>query len=200
MRCSECGLSFVDTSPQDRRLHRRVHDEALNGPRCLGLRNAPVVWKTSSRAVVVINSQSPRVQRLVAQEISLIAAEASEYSDMAYIANTPQDEREIHLFIGMSEDRAQAYVCFEKRSRVWKCSWPEYERGVAQQVENCTIWSIGYAWVSRNNRRMGWLRSILAAAQEHLGFVNNFGWYIPFSCSGEAAARALCPLGIFIAK
>jgi hypothetical protein len=62
------------------------------------------------------------------------------------------------------------------------------------------MWSIGYAWVSRGDRRSGWLRDVLSAAKDHLGFGDDFGWYTPFSGDGEAAARALCPSGIFIAK
>jgi hypothetical protein len=62
------------------------------------------------------------------------------------------------------------------------------------------MWSVGYAWVSKKNRRTGWLRDILSAAGDHLGFGVDFGWYTPFSEAGEAAARALCPSGIYIAK
>ena len=34
----------------------------------------------------------------------------------------------------------------------------------------------------------------------HLGFGNTFGWYTPFTGDGKAAARRLCPSGIFIAR
>ena len=200
MKCPECGFGYVESSPSDRRLHRRVHDEVVNGPRRLRLRQCDVIWRRGSRSVVVVNSQSPRSHRLLAQEVSLVAAGDTEYSGVAYSADERPDERQIHLFLGVSDDRAQAYVCLERRTRVWQCTWPEYEANVAHRRDGQPMWSIGYAWVSKKNRRTGWLRDVLSAAGDHLGFGVDFGWYTPFSEAGEAAARALCPSGIFIAK
>jgi hypothetical protein len=100
----------------------------------------------------------------------------------------------------VSDDRAQTYVCFERRFHIWQCTWSEYASGVAHRLDDRPMWSIGYAWVSTRNRRTGWLRDVLSAARDHLGFGNDFGWYTPFTDTGEAAARALCPSGIFIAK
>ena len=150
--------------------------------------------------MVVINSQSPRIQRLVAQEVSLIAAGDTNYSGVAYAADEAPDERQIHLFLGVSDDRAQAYVCFERRAHLWQCTWSEYAVGVAHKLDDRPMWSIGYAWVSKKNRRTGWLKDILAAARDHLGYGDELGWYTPFTDNGEAAARALCPSGIFVAK
>ena len=200
MKCPECGLGYDDSSPNDRRLHRRVHDEVVNGPRRLRLRRCKVVWTRGSRGIVVINSQSLRTPRLLAQEVSLVAAGDTNYSGVAYAADEQPDERQIHLFLGVSEDRAQAYVCFERRFHIWQCTWSEYAAGVAHRLDDRPMWSIGYAWVSKKNRRTGWLRDVLSAARTHLDFGTEFGWYTPFTDTGEAAVRALCPSGIFIAK
>lgn len=200
MRCAECGFGYVESLPSDRRRHRRVHDEVMKGPLRLRLRRCPVIWTGSARSVVVINSQSPLDQRRLAQEVSLIAAGDTDYSGVAYAANEEPDERQIHLFLGVRNDRAEAYVCLERRFHIWQCTWSEYSAGAAHRLEDHAMWSIGYAWVSRSNRRTGWLRVILSAAREHLRFDDDFGWYTPFTDSGEAVARALCPSGIFIAK
>jgi len=200
VKCLECGLKYVESSPSDCRLHRRAHDEVVNGPHRLRLRQCNVIWTRGSRSVVAINSQSPRTQRLLAQEVSLVAARDTDYSGVAYAADERPDERQIHLFLGVSDDRAQAYVCFELRSHIWRYTWSEYAARAAHRLDDRLMWSIGYAWVSRKNRRTGWLRDVLSAARGHLGFGNEFGWHTPFSDSGEAAARALCPSGIFIAK
>ncbi len=118
MKCPQCDLTYDDSSPSDRRLHRRVDDEVVNGPRRLGLRRCNLVWRRGLRGVVAINSQSPRIQRLLAQEVSLVAAGDTDYAGVAYSADEPPDERRTHLFLGVSDDRAQAYVCFELRRRV----------------------------------------------------------------------------------
>jgi hypothetical protein len=200
VRCLECGFNYVESSGTDRRLHRRIHDEIVNGLRRSGLRSCPVAWRSGSRSVVVINGQSPLAHRRLAQEVSLVAAGDTEFSSVAYAADEQPDDRQIHLFVGVEKDRAQAYVCFEKRSHVWRCTWQEYAEGVTHRLDCGPIWSIGYAWVSRGNRRTGWMRAIVSAASNHLGFANEFGWYTPFSDAGEAVARVLCPSGIFIAK
>lgn len=130
MRCPECGFGYVETLSSDRRRHRRVHDEVMNGPLRLRLRRCTVVWTGGSRLVIAINSQSPRDQRLLAQEVSLIAAGDTDYSGVAYAADERPDERQIHLFLGVSNDRAQAYVCFERRFHIWQCTWSEYSMGI----------------------------------------------------------------------
>jgi hypothetical protein len=200
LKCPECGFLYVESSPSDRQLHSREHDKIVNGLRLLSLRKCKVVWAQDSRAVVVINCESPRYQKLLAQKVSIVAAGEVGYSGVAYAASEPPDKRRIHLFLGVSADRALAYLCFECRYQVWQCSWQEYDNGMTHLLDDRWMWSIGYVWVSKGNRRKGWLRDLLSAASDHLGFRNDFGWYTPFSEMGEAAARRLCPKGIFIAK
>ena len=200
MQCPECGFGYAESIASDRRLHRRVHDEIVNGLRRSGLRSCPVAWRNGSRFVVAITGQSPPAHRRLAQEVSLVAAGEAEFSNVAYSAHEQPDDRQIHLFIGVEEDRAQAYLCLEKRSHIWQCTWHEHDEVVAHQLDRQPMWSIGYAWGSRGNRRTGWMRATVAAAAEWLGFGSDFGWYTPFSASGAALARALCPSGIYIAK
>jgi hypothetical protein len=150
--------------------------------------------------VVVVNSESPLIHRQLAQTISLNAADDTQLSNVAYAAREAPDERNIHLFIGVEADRARAYVCFERRAHVWRCTWDEYERGVFHKSSSEPVWSVGFAWVARAHRRKGWLRIIISAAAARLDFGDSFGWYEPFTKDGEAAARALCPAGIIIAK
>ena len=64
-----------------------------------------------------------RTQRLLAQEVSLVAAGDADYSDVAYAADEHPDQRQVHLFLGVSDDRAQAHVCFERRFHTWRCTW-----------------------------------------------------------------------------
>ena len=201
MRCSECGYKYVESSQSDRRLHSRAHAEICSGLRCSGLRSCPVAWHSGARSVVVINRQSPRVHRRLAEQVSLVAAGDTKPSNVAYCADERPDDRQIHLFLGVEEDRARAYVCFERRSRIWQCTWPEHDAGVPpHRLDDRAMWSIGYAWACRAHRRTGWMRVIIAAAADRLGFGSDFGWYTPFTDAGEAVARTLCPSGIFIAK
>jgi hypothetical protein len=106
----------------------------------------------------------------------------------------------MHLFIGVHEERAVGYLVLERRTRIWHCTWPDYDaRRFHDLSDHPPMWSVGFVWVCRAKRSQGWIRIILSAAAEHLGFVD-YGWYTPFSKDGEALARTLCPGGIFIAK
>jgi hypothetical protein len=114
MKCPECDCLYGESMPSERRRHRRIHDEVINGLRRPQLGRCNVVWSAGSRRVVAINSQSPGSHKMLAQEVSLIAAGDTDYSGVAYSANERPDERRIHLFLGVSdENRAKAYVCFE---------------------------------------------------------------------------------------
>lgn len=172
----------------------------MHGLRSLRFKSCQRAGRSGERSVIVINNDSPFIHRQLAQRVSLIGAGDSQLSNVTYAAREARDERNVHLFMGIEADRAlRAYVCFERRFRVWKCTWDEYDAGVFQEAHQ-PMWSIGFAWVSRAHRRKGWIRRTAAAAGDLLGFGNSFGWYTPFTQDGEATARAMCPSGIFIAK
>jgi hypothetical protein len=86
MKCPECDCLYAESSPSNRRSHRRVHEEVVNGLPRLQLRQCNVVRTAGSRRVVVVNSQSPRSHRVLAQEVSLIAAGDTDYSGVAHAA------------------------------------------------------------------------------------------------------------------
>ena len=200
MKCEVCEFNYDESSPKDRRRHRKEHDSIVNGLLDVQLRRCRTLVKDGPRTVVVINSESARFERLLAQTVSLIAAGDADYSNLAYAADEPPDERQVHIFLGISDDRAQAYVCFERRSRIWQYTWPEYDRRETHEGHAGRMWTIGYAWTSRGNRKTGWLKCVLDAASKHLGFGTQFAFYEPFTPDGEAAARAICSSSFMIAK
>jgi hypothetical protein len=197
--CPKCGFGYVESLASDRHMHRRIHDETMHGLRSLRFKNCAHASSHGGRSIIVVNNESPFIYRQLAQKVSLIAAGDSQLSNVAYAAREALDERNVHLFMGIEADRARAYVCFERRFRVWKCTWDEYDAGVFHEVHQ-PVWSIGFAWVSRAHRRKGWIRQTVAAADDLLGFGDSFGWYAPFTTDGEATVRALCPSGIFLVK
>ena len=201
MKCSDCGFGYDAAYLPDRRLHRKIHANVVDGPRHVALAKCRRVWRSGSRSVVVINSQSLRSERLIAQDVSLVAAgDGNDYTGLSYAADEEPDARRIHMFLGTESDRARAYLCLEWRSSVWRCTWDEYEVCKTHPQPGLSMWSVGYAWVARGHRRKGWIRTVLAAASSHLRFGSKFGWYTPFTPEGETLVRTLCPSGIYIAK
>jgi hypothetical protein len=155
VRRSECCMADVDSSTSDRRLHRRAHDEAVNGLRRAAPRNCPVVWRSDSRPVVVITSDSPRAHRRLAQEVSLVAAGDVDFLRCCVLCRRAGRTTVRFNFLGVEGDRATAYACLERRSHFWQCTWTEHDAGVTHPLDSRTMWSVGYAWVSRGNRRTG---------------------------------------------
>lgn len=201
MECPECGYGYVESLPGNRRLHRQYHAGVMDGPRSAALAKCRHLRCSGSRSVVVINNKSRKLERRLAEKVSLVAAgDVDDFTGLSYAANEAPDSRRIHLFIGVESDRARAYLCVEWRSCVWHCTWEEYEAGMARPQVGLSMWSVGFAWVARAHRRKGWTRTVLAAAARHLQFDDEFGWYTPFTPDGEAFARAVCPVDFYIAK
>ena len=202
MLCPDCGFNFVETLSSDRRQHRKYHDRLLFGLKGSAIRQIKAIWQADVMSVRVVNADSPRAHRRIAQELSLIAAGDVEFSFVAYCADEPNDDRNYHIFIGAESDRAVSYVMLERRSHVWRCTWEEYDSHKASKLDGVgSVWSVTMAWVGRANRRKGWIRRSLEVAAQHLRFTwDQLGWYTPFSADGEALARHLCPEGILIAK
>ena len=202
MLCPDCGFRFVETLPGNCRQHRKYHDRLLFGLKRSAIRQMKAIWQADAMSVRVVNAESPRAHRRVAQELSLIAAGDVRFSFVAYHADEPNDDRNCHIFIGAESDRAVSYVMLERRSHVWRCTWEEYDSDKAIKLDGvASVWSVTMAWVARANRRKGWIRRSLDAAAEHLRFTRDqLGWYTPFSADGDALVRHLCPQGILIAK
>ena len=204
MECAECGFLFVETLPSDRRKHNRYHRNVFFGLRRVSLERIQPIWTLGARSIRIVDSRSPRGHRQVAQELSLVAAGDVEdqFSFVAYHRDEAPDERQCQIVIGADSDHAVSYLVLERRFHVWRCTWAEYDTKVTHSVSSKDgVWSVGFAWVSRANRRQGWLRRSLEASSEHLGFsLTDLGWYTPFSKDGEALARSICPMTLVIAK
>lgn len=200
--CTECGLHYVESSADDRRNHGVYHAESVGGLKRHALPTDHIIWCSGPKRILVVTPRSNRFQRRRAQDLSLIAARDVKFSFVAYHADDAPDARDLHIFIGAESDRLVAYLAFEKRAHVWRCTWPQWDAKKADELtDHAPMWSVGVVWVCRGKRRQGWVRILLAAATSHLGVLpDQFGWHTPFSENGEAAARSLCPQGFFIAK
>lgn len=202
VQCTECGLSYVETSEDDRRSHRLYHAESVDGLKRLPSPSDVVAWRSDSKRVLVVTRLSNRTQRRRAQGLSLVAQRDIPFSGIAHHADEALDERDLHIFVGAEPNRFVAYLAFEKRKDIWHCTWPQWDAHQADEIAgHAPMWSVGAVWVCHRKRRQGWVRLLLASATNYLGVPpDQYGWFTPFSESGEAAARGLCPQGFFIAK
>jgi hypothetical protein len=201
-QCAECGLNYVEALADDRRKHRLYHGESVDGLQRHPLPTDVIIWRSETKRILVVTSLSSWPQRRRAQDLSLLAARDMPFSGVAYNANDAPDERNLHIFIGAESLRLVAYLAFEKRTHIGRCTWPQWSAGEVRELsDHAPMWSVGVVWVCRARRRQGWVRRLLLAATSHLGVLpDHYGWFTPFSESGEAVARSLCPEVFFIAK
>jgi hypothetical protein len=172
-----------------------------------GLRSARIadvqaIWSSSSQSVRLVRASSPRAHRRLAQELSLVAAGDVDLSFVAYHAEERDDGRHYHIAMGVDSDRALSYAILERRSNVWFGTWEQFEsEGIPLVPDAEPVWSVGFAWVSRANRRKGWMRRTLTAAANYLGLpLDRFAWHTPFTADGKALARHINPTGVLVGK
>jgi hypothetical protein len=202
-QCPDCGLGYVPSFPSDARYHRRYHDKRVNGPQYKPLATDHTVWHPGGDRVTVVTPLSPHVQRKRAERVSLLAAPDVPFSFISYCADELPDDRNLHLFLGFSQDRAISFAKIEKRRHVWFRTWEQFDSHdpIERLAGHAPIWSVGFLWVCRSRRRQGWARRLLLEAAGFLSVnIDELGWYTPFTEAGEALARRLCPAGLFVAK
>lgn len=200
-RCPVCGLAYVKDNPADCHMHRRYHDQAVNGICGSPRRSEKVIWRDGDRRIVVVTPFSPRPERVRARKVGQLANREM-HSFGNYHENEPADCRNLHLFLYGLHDRIVGLAIFERRDHVCWCTWKEYDHKDFKDLALAApIWSLGLAWVLCKYRRQGIARTLLEQAICFLKVRREtVGLYTPFSEDGEWLARTLFPAGFLIAK
>ena len=201
--CHDCGLTYVKEVLEERRKHRRYHDEAVNGISANPLKSEKVIWTEGDSRIVVVTPISPKPERVRARKVGQLANRDVHHDCGIYDEDEPPDFRDLHLFLYCVNNRTVGLAIFEKRGdHVCRYTWEEYDRYEAKEMPSAPpIWSFSFAWVLRKNRRRG-IASTLFEKSIHFLKVptENVGLYTPFSPEGESLLRALFPTEFLIAK
>ena len=195
-------MSYAEDSSDDRRLHRTYHDEIVNGIPAPQLKSDETIWRRGEDHIIVVDTFSPKAQRIRAARVGRVANQEMHYGGGVYSEYERPDDREIHPFLYISSNRAVGLSILEKRSGICHYTWEEYDGRVQKELEEKQpIWSLGFTWVHNNHRRRSIAKILLAEAAQYLGVrVNDVGVYTPFSGNGEAFVRSIFPEGFLIAK
>jgi ribosomal protein S18 acetylase RimI-like enzyme len=197
-------MGYVPEIPADRKFHGKYHDAVVKGLRAPPVLSDSVIWEEGIERITVVNFQSPLVQKKRAERIGSLAHRDTRYDFPPYSSGEALDERNVHVFLGFTANRAMGLFVVERRPHVWRCTWEEYknETHTLQELrDHAPVWSVGLAWVHRDHRRRGWARRLAEQAAHFFAIdIQAFGWYTPFSEQGEAMVRRLCPAWFYIAK
>lgn len=202
MKCPECQMIYTKESLTDRRLHSAYHDKNVNGVSARPLRSDKVVWRQGDDRIVVVTATSLKVQRTRAAKVSRAANQEMQYDFGVYNENETPDDRDIHLFLYCSCDRAIGLSILERRTGVYYNTWEEFDNQVQKTLEEINpIWSLGFTWVHKKHRRRGIAKFLLLEAIRYLGIqINDIGIYTPFSVDGEALIRSMFREGFLVAE
>lgn len=186
-------MMYVEESSEDRRLHRVHHDQIVNGVPARTLKSEKVAWRQGEDRIIVVTAASPKRERTRAAKVGRVANQEMHYDFGVYNENEPPDDRDIHLFVYCSDDRAIGLSILERRTGVCHYTWEEVENHVEKTLEEQhAIWSLVFTWVNKKHRRRGIAKILLMEAVRYLGVqIHDIGLYTPFSNDGEAFARSI---------
>jgi acetyltransferase ESCO-like protein len=88
VRCPECRLSYSDTSPDDRRLHRTLHDQAVPGVLGPIRKIDRVIWSEGVRWITVVQHRvATHHEKVRAERVAQWAREDTPFDFAAYHAS-----------------------------------------------------------------------------------------------------------------
>lgn len=203
MECLECGRVYIKDIPKERRAHRTYHDMAVNGVPSRSYKTDRVIWKDgNARLLVVRHRVAPIRERARAEYVAMLANREMRFDCAAYHARDSDGGRDPHVFLLDVDGRFVGFLVVERCEHVQRFTWDQYDQptgGVLPQGD--PVWTICMVWVHRKHRRRGIGSTLVAKATEFLGVsATDIGWYTPFTESGRALARRMCPESFLIAK
>ncbi|NGZ96947.1 MAG: hypothetical protein CV089_12640 [Nitrospira sp. WS110] len=206
-RCAKCRLGYSPEVPADRRLHRKIHDEAVFGVPGTIRRMDKVIWSDAFRKITVVRHRTASLaERNRAERVAQWARQDTDFDFAAYHARDSDDGRDAHVSLLHEADRIVGFLVMERRDFTRKLTWSEWDDPTAkgpysEMTRGAEMWSIGMIWVHVKHRRQGLATLLISQAMKSLGTeMEEVGWYTPFTESSQALARKLCPTDFFVAK
>jgi ribosomal protein S18 acetylase RimI-like enzyme len=203
MRCAECDMAYDEDVPGDRREHRKHHDTVVNGLPRRRLRTERVISEDSSARLLVVRHRTAALsERRRAQRVAQLANRDTRFDFAAYHAGDSDEDRDPHVFLLEVNDRFVGLLVAERREYVQRFTWEEYGEPTGGPLPKADpVWSICMLWIHAKYRRQGFAVLLVTRAIRFLGTsLSTTGWYTPFTDSGEALARKLCPDSFLVAK
>lgn len=203
MKCPVCGMGYVPDIPDNVREHRKYHDRVVKGLPARSAKSDRIVWTQGDLRITVVNQLSPLAQRCRAEKIARLANRETHYDFGIYHANKLLNERNVHVFLLYSKNRAIGLLVARRCEHIWRAHWSEIDAGGKPEklTDQPPMWSINMVWVLQRHRGARLGRTLVDVAVAHLGeTLKTIGWYTPFTESGKALARRCCPEVIYIAK
>ncbi len=174
-------------------------DELSAGVEIPSLPSDQVVARSEGIEVLLVTNAAPLEQRERAARVAHRAKVDTPFEAPAY--STGDDDPDVRIFIARLNGRAVALGVLRPRTRWGWWSWDDYdeERRPATPVAPLPSWTVEQIWTLPSAQQRGLAKRLLDIASEAVGQpIESFGWRRPFTPSGEAFVRRLCPEGFWV--
>ena len=157
-----------------------------------------VIVRLGSVEILLVTHESPEAERALAEQVARRAMRDTPFHTPAY---TVGDDAEVRVFIAREGGTAVGLAVLRPRRRRAWWSWDDYddERRPATGVAPMTSWTVETIWAHPACQARGLAHQLIKVASEQVGQpLTSFAWRRPFTPSGEAFVRHLCPEGFWV--
>ena len=176
-----------------------LQHERVAGLAIPALGSDQVVARWDDVDVVLVTNAAPAEQRERAAKVALRAKVDTPFDTPAYTAT--DTDPGVRVFIARQEGSAVAFAVLRPRQRWGWWSWDDYddERRPSTPVAPLTSWTVEQIWTLPGAQQRGLAKRLLEIASSVVEQpIPSFGWRRPFTPSGEAFVRRLCPEGFWV--
>jgi len=194
--CDICHYTYMPPVAGDNALHRKYHDEFVHGVRAKTSSSDWVLEQFDNLKIILISPTSPYTQRKRAERIAFRVKRETNFDFASYHASETEDSDSPLVFIGITNERAIAFLVVRRTTHSVKTTWDLYGkkgRGTIPLLPD-ECWSVSMAWTLPNNRRKGLATNMINTASRHLKVpVLEIAWTTPFTEFGYSLAKRIAP-------
>ncbi|HXW96656.1 MAG TPA: hypothetical protein VEI47_03660 [Gemmatimonadales bacterium] len=157
-----------------------------------------ILARQGAAEILLVTRDSTVAERALAEQVARRAMRDTPFHTPAFTADDKEDTR---VFIAREAGAAVGLAVLRPHPRWGWWSWDDYdaERRPSTGVAPMTSWTVETIWTHGSCQSRGLARMLVQVASEQVEQpITSFGWRRPFTPSGEAFVRHLCPEGFWV--
>ena len=158
-----------------------------------------VIARWEATEVVLVSNRSTDALRELAERVARRAMLDTPFHTPAY--TVADGDPEVRIFVAREGGQAIGLAVLRPRLRWGWWSWDDWddERRPATPVAPLPSWTVEIIWTHPGCQQRGLAMRVLEVASDAVQQpISSFGWRRPFTPSGEAFVRRMCPEGFWV--
>ena len=194
-----CGAQYDAEIDAEVKAHEQRHQAWTNGIAVPSLPNDLVVSRLDDTEILMVTAGTSADQRKRAAAAAERAMQDTPFHTPAYTLDDPDPD--VRIFMARLSGRCIGLAVLRPRARWGWWSWDDYDDELrpSTAVAPLTTWAVDLIWTLPRAQQRGLAQGLLEVASSIVDQpIPSFGWRRPFTPSGEAFVRRLCPEGFWI--